>query len=74
MATDPASVLPEESDARFERLCKAISALLEKHLSRPSSYAKPTHALPNDPSDNTSNHTTLILLKFDGGLAGISSP
>jgi predicted ATPase len=37
MATDPASVLPAESEARFERLCKAINASLEKHLSRPTS-------------------------------------
>ena len=36
MATDPSSVLPAESEARFERLCKVINASLEKHLSRPS--------------------------------------
>jgi predicted ATPase len=34
MATDPSSVLPAASEARFERLCNAINALLEKHLSR----------------------------------------
>lgn len=34
MATDPASVLPAESEARFERLCKAINASMERHLSR----------------------------------------
>lgn len=37
MATDPSSVLPADSEARFERLCKAINASLEKHLSRSSS-------------------------------------
>jgi len=37
MATDPSSVLPTDSEARFERLCKAINASLERHLSRPSS-------------------------------------
>lgn len=34
MATDPSSVLPAESEARFERLCKAINASLDKHLLR----------------------------------------
>lgn len=37
MATDPSSVLPADCEARFERLCKAVNASLEKHLSRPSS-------------------------------------
>lgn len=37
MATDPSSVLPAESEARFERLCKAINESLSKHLSRSSS-------------------------------------
>lgn len=36
MATDPSSVLSADSEDRFERLCKTINALLEKHLSRPS--------------------------------------
>lgn len=36
MATDPSSVLPADSEARFEQLCKTINAALEKHLSRPS--------------------------------------
>ncbi|WP_336968827.1 hypothetical protein [Sphingobium aromaticiconvertens] len=34
MATDPSSVLPADSEARFERLCKAINAAFEKHLAR----------------------------------------
>jgi hypothetical protein len=37
MATDTSSVLPAESEDRFERLCKAINASLEKHLSRSTS-------------------------------------
>jgi predicted ATP-dependent endonuclease of OLD family len=37
MATDPTSVLPPDSEARFERLCKAINTSLEKHLSRHTS-------------------------------------
>lgn len=37
MATDPSSVLPADSEARFERLCKAINASLERHLTRSSS-------------------------------------
>lgn len=32
MATDPASVLTTESEDRFERLCNATNAALEKHL------------------------------------------
>lgn len=32
MATDPSSVLPADSEACFERLCKAINSSLEKHL------------------------------------------
>lgn len=36
MATDPSSVLIAESEARFERLCKAINLSLEKHLARSS--------------------------------------
>ena len=35
MATDPSSVLTAESEARFERLCKAINTALERYLSRP---------------------------------------
>jgi len=34
MANDPSSVLPAESEAQFERLCKAVNAALEKHLAR----------------------------------------
>lgn len=34
IANDPSSVLPAESAAQFERLCKAINAALEKHLAR----------------------------------------
>lgn len=34
MANDPSSVLPAESEAQFERLCKAINFALEKHLAR----------------------------------------
>lgn len=34
IANDPLSVLPAESEAQFERLCKAINAALEKHLAQ----------------------------------------
>lgn len=34
IANDPSSVLPAESEAQFERLCKAINTALEKHLAR----------------------------------------
>jgi len=34
IASDPTSVLPAESEVRFERLCKAINTALEKHLAR----------------------------------------
>ena len=37
MATDPSSVLPADSEPRFERLFKAANVSLERHLSRPSS-------------------------------------
>ena len=34
IASDPSSVLPAESEAQFERLCKAINTALEKHVAR----------------------------------------
>jgi hypothetical protein len=34
MATDPASVLPTESEDQFERLFKAINTAFEKHLAQ----------------------------------------
>lgn len=34
IANDPSSVLPVESEAQFERLCKAINTALKKHLSQ----------------------------------------